>query len=259
MKSMASSMKVLVTRPASQAEQWVVRLKGLGIGAVSLPLIDIKPAPESLAVVLAWSRISTLRLLVFVSPNAVEHFFALKPAGLPWQRALEVASTGPGTTRALVAKGVPAERILEPAADSAQFDSESLWARLCGRDWRNAKVLIVRGDGGRDWLAETLTTHGAKVTHVVAYQRMAPSFTPAHKALLADALAEPQKHLWLFSSSEAIAHLAACVTDADLARAWAIATHPRIGARAQELGFGNVVKTRPALDAVAACIKLIDR
>jgi uroporphyrinogen-III synthase len=252
-------MKVLVTRPASQATPWVTRLKGLGIDAVALPLIDIKPAPESLAVVLAWSRINTLRLIVFVSPNAVEHFFALKPAGLPWARVLQVASTGPGTTRALLAHGVPQERIIEPAADSAQFDSESLWERMSSIDWRDAKVLIVRGDGGRDWLAEMLRTHGAKVTALMAYQRVPPSFTPQQQAVLADSLAEPQKHLWLFSSSEAIAHLAASVSHADLSRAWAIATHPRIAARAQELGFGNVVKTRPALDAVAACIKLMDR
>ena len=256
---MATGMRVLITRPASQAGQWVKRLQALGIGAVALPLIDIKPAPESLAVVLAWSRINTLRLLIFVSPNAVEHFFALKPAGLPWPRVLDVASTGPGTTRALVAQGVPVERIIEPAADAAQFDSESLWERLAASDWRNAKVLIVRGDGGRDWLAEALRTHGAKVTHVMAYQRVAPTFTALQQGLLAAALAEPQKHLWLFSSSEAIAHLAASVSHADLARAWAIATHPRIAARAQELGFGNVVKTRPTLDAVASCIKLIDR
>jgi uroporphyrinogen-III synthase len=256
---MANGMKVLVTRPASQAVLWVTRLQALGINAVALPLIDIRPAPESLAVVLAWSRIHTLRLMVFVSPNAVEHFFALKPAGMPWPKTLEVASTGPGTTRALRAQGVPRERITEPSAESTQFDSEALWERLALSDWRNAKVLIVRGDGGRDWLAETLRTHGAKVTAVMAYQRLPPSFTPSQQALLADALAEPQRHLWLFSSSEAIAHLAASVTHADLARAYAIATHPRIAARAQELGFGNVVKTRPALDAVSACIKLLDR
>jgi uroporphyrinogen-III synthase len=253
------AMKVLVTRPASQAATWVSRLQELGIQAESLPLIDIRPAPESLAVVLAWSRVTALRLIVFVSPNAVEQFFALKPAGLPWPKMLSVASTGPGTTRALRAQGVPPERVIEPATDAAQFDSEALWERLAMSDWRNAKVLIVRGDGGRDWLAETLRTHGAKVSAVMAYQRVAPKFTPAQQALLADALAEPQKHLWLFSSSEAISHLAASVTHADLARAWAIATHPRIAARAQELGFGNVVKTRPALEAVTACIKLIDR
>ena len=252
-------MKVLVTRPVQQALQWVGKLRDLDIDAVALPLIDIQPAPESVAVVLAWSRIAQLRLVVFVSPNAVEHFFACKPAGLPWPNDLQVASTGPGTTRALLAQGVAAERIAEPAADAAQFDSEALWQRLEGQDWRGAKVLIVRGDGGREWLAEKLQSLGAKVNAVSAYRRAAPQFTPAQLQLLAHALAEPQAHLWLFSSSEAVTHLAQALSNVDLARAWAIATHPRIAARAQEVGFGNVVKTRPTLDAVVACIQLAER
>ncbi len=249
-------MKVLITRPADQAAQWVERLRGMDIDAVALPLIDIQPVAEPVSVVLAWSRINQLRLVVFVSPNAVEHFFSLKPAGLRWPQGLGVASTGPGTTRALLEQGVPALRIAEPAADSAQFDSESLWERLQGSDWRDAKVLIVRGDGGREWLAEQLRSRGAKVTTVGAYHRAAPSFTAPQMALLAYALAEPQTHLWLFSSSEAVSHLADALSNVDLSRAWAVATHPRIAARAQEVGFGNVVKTRPSIAAVAACIKL---
>ncbi len=252
-------MKVLVTRPVQQALQWVGKLRDLDIDAVALPLIDIQPAPESVAVVLAWSRIAQLRLVVFVSPNAVEHFFAAKPVGLPWPNDLQVASTGPGTTRALLAQGVAAQHIAEPAADAVQFDSEALWQRLEGQDWRGAKVLIVRGDGGREWLAEKLQSLGAKVNAVSAYRRAAPQFTPAQLQLLAHALAEPQAHLWLFSSSEAVTHLAQALSNVDLARAWAIATHPRIAARAQEVGFGNVVKTRPTLDAVVACIQLAER
>ena len=76
--------------------------------------------------------------------------------------------------------------------------------------------------------------------------------------LLAMALAEPQMHLWLFSSSEAVSHLAQTLGNVNLARAWAIATHPRIAARAEGVGFGNVIKTRPTLEAVAACIKLAE-
>jgi uroporphyrinogen-III synthase len=252
-------VKVLVTRPVQQALQWVGKLRDLDIDAVALPLIDIQPAPESVAVLLAWSRIAQMRLVVFVSPNAVEHFFALKPAGLPWPKDAQVASTGPGTTRALLAQGVAEDRIAEPAAHAEQFDSEALWERLEGQSWRGAKVLIVRGDGGREWLAEKLQSLGAKVSAVSAYRRAAPRFTPTQLELLAHALAEPQSHLWLFSSSEAVTHLAQALSNVDLARAWAVATHPRIAARAQEVGFGNVVKTRPTLDAVVACIQLAEK
>ena len=251
-------MKVLVTRPAQQATQWVNRFSGLGIEAEALPLIEIQPAPESAAVAQAWSRLAQTRLVVFVSSNAVLHFFGAKPAGTAWPKNLEAASTGPGTTGALLAQGMAAACISEPAADAPQFDSESLWQRLEGKDWRGAEVLIVRGEGGREWLAQKLQSLGAKVDAVSAYRRAAPSFTPHQTALLAKALAEPQLHLWLFSSSEAVSHLAQRLDNADLARASAIATHPRIAERAREAGFGNVMNTRPTLECVAACIKLTE-
>jgi uroporphyrinogen-III synthase len=251
-------VKVLVTRPAQQATQWVDDFRGLGIDAEALPLIDIQSAPESAAVTQAWSRLPQTRLVVFVSSNAAQHFFGMKPPGMAWPKNLEVASTGPGTTRALLAHGIAAACITEPAADSPQFDSESLWQRLQGKDWRGAEVLIVRGDGGREWLAQKLQSLGAKVNAVSAYRRAAPSFTPSQRVLLARAVAEPQLHLWLFSSSEAVSHLAQTLDNANLARAWAIATHPRIAARAEEVGFGNVMNTRPTLEAVAACIKLAE-
>ena len=65
-----------------------------------------------------------------------------------------------------LAQGVPASQLLEPAADSAQFDSESLWARLQGLAWQAASVLMVRGETGREWLADKLRAHGARVDDV---------------------------------------------------------------------------------------------
>ena len=248
-------MKVLVTRPATQATDWVVRLRGKGIDAAALPLIGISPAINTMPVVLAWVRLGQRKLVVFVSPNAVEQFFGVKPAGMFWPAHVHAGSTGPGTSQALLQAGVPRDMLIEPAANSLQFDSEALWTRLDGMDWHGASVLMVRGDGGREWLADKLRAQGAEVGKVVAYHSVAPSFTKPQRAQLNAALAWPQHHLWLFSSSEAITHLAAAVTFADWHKAWAIATHPRIAARAQELGFANVLQTRPALDAVATCIQ----
>jgi uroporphyrinogen-III synthase len=248
-------MKVLVTRPATQAAEWVVQLKAKNIDAAALPLIGISPAINIMPVVLAWVRLAQRRLVVFVSPNAAEQFFAVKPAGMFWPAQVYAGSTGPGTSQMLLKLGVPADRILEPAADASQFDSETLWAPLATMDWQGTSVLMVRGDGGREWLAEQLRARGAEVSKVVAYHSVAPKFGKPQRALLNAALAFPQHHLWLFSSSEAVGHLAAAVTFGNWHKAWAIATHPRIAARAQELGFSNVVQTRPTLDAVAACIQ----
>jgi len=249
-------MRVLVTRPAPQAADWVARLLDKGIAAVALPLICIGPAADAAAVLEAWAGLPSQRLAVFVSPNAAEQFMAARPPGVAWPAGVLAASTGPGTTHALRRLGVPAEQIVEPAADAAQFDSEALWQQLQRSDWQGAPVLIVRGEGGRDWLADTLRARGARVGWLAAYSRSAPHLDPAGQALLREALAGPRAHLWFFSSSEAIDNLAALAgAAADWSQARALATHPRIAARAQHLGLGQVTLVRPTLSAVRACIQ----
>jgi uroporphyrinogen-III synthase len=252
-------MKAIVTRPAAQAAQWVAQLGSCGVEAVALPLIGIEGPADPLAVVAAWRTLARQSLVVFVSPNAVERFFALRPSGAAWPAGVWAGSPGPGTSRELLRLGVPAEAVVAPDADAEQFDSESLWARLRTRrgDWHGAAVTIVRGDGGRDWLAGVLREAGAEVAHLSAYRRVAPTLDDAQRACLAGALAAPAGQVWLFSSSEAIDHLAELAPGADWRASTAIATHPRIAARAREAGFGRVLPCRPELDAVVACIQSI--
>ncbi|HWI12393.1 MAG TPA: uroporphyrinogen-III synthase, partial [Burkholderiaceae bacterium] len=204
-----TTMRVIVTRPAAQAADWVAWLRAQGIDALALPLIAIAPIADATPLVQAWNRLAAYRLVVFVSPNAAERFFAQRPAAQGWPPGVLAGSPGPGTTRALLALGVPSAQLVEPAQDAPQFDSETLWAQMRGQDWHAAQVLIVRGDGGREWLAQTLRAAGARVAQVAAYRRTAPTFDAAQAGLLQAALAEPARHLWLFSSSEAIEHLLA--------------------------------------------------
>jgi uroporphyrinogen-III synthase len=251
-------VRVIVTRPAAQAADWAQQLQARGIDAFALPLIGIAPADDPAALQAAWVELDRHRLVVFVSPNAAEQFFARRPAAARWPESVLAGSPGPGTTRVLTGLGVPVLQVVEPAADASQFDSESLWAQLGKRDWHGASVLIVRGDGGRDWLAETLRRHGAQVSHVAAYRRVAPGLDARQRALLREAIDRPGEHLWFFSSSEAIDNLAvAAPASTDWSRAQALATHPRIATRARQLGLARVIEARPALDAVVACIQSI--
>ncbi|WP_280152122.1 uroporphyrinogen-III synthase [Piscinibacter sp. XHJ-5] len=250
-------MRVIVTRPAAQAAAWVRSLRTHGIEAVALPLIDIGPPADVGAVHAAWHSLAQHRIAVFVSPNAAESFFRHRPQGAAWPPGVLAGSVGPGTTRALRSLQVPAAAIVEPAADAAQFDSEALWQRLRDEPWRGASALIVRGDGGREWLADTLRAHGAHVSFVSAYRRAAPTFEADARRLLDAALDQPAQHLWFFSSSEAIDHLLRACPGREWGTARAVATHPRIASRARESGFGQVHETRPTLDAVVACIQSI--
>lgn len=251
-------MRVLVTRPAAQADEWVQALRERGLDAQALPLIGIEPAADPAPVQAAWRALAAQQLVVFVSPNAVEQFFALRPAAAAWPAATFAGSPGPGTTRVLQRAGVPRPCIVEPAADAPQFDSEALWARLAARDWRDAAVLIVRGESGRDWLADTLRAHGARINHLSAYRRAAPRLDAVQRARLQAALQRPADHAWLFSSSEAIDQLLALAPQAGHADAIALATHPRIAERARAAGFGTVLACRPSQEAVVACIQSIE-
>jgi uroporphyrinogen-III synthase len=74
------------------------------------------------------------------------------------------------------------------------------------------------------------------------------------QALLAQALAAPAAHAWLFSSSEAARHLPDLAPSTDWSSAWALATHERIADAARGLGFGLVERVDPSPAAVSAHI-----
>ena len=247
--------RVIVTRPATQAVSWLRQLAARGIDAIAVPLIEIAAAPDPEALRTAWTGLAARRLVVFVSANAVHRFFAARPDGAAWPASLLVAAPGPGTTEALRAEGVAEAQIIEPAADAPQLDSEALWQRLAGLAWQDATVLIVRGDVGRDWLGERLAEAGAEIDTVAAYTRVAPRLSAEARRSVDQAFADPAGHVWLFSSSEAIANLEALAGAARAGRSRAIATHPRIAARARQAGFGSVSEAAPSLDAVVTCIQ----
>ena len=258
---------VIVTRPAPDAQRWVDQLQQRGINAEALPLIEIASAPDVSAARAAWAKLSHYAAVMFVSGNAVEHFFAARrpeaepPAhdltALPHVRFM---APGPGTEQVLAAQGVPAAQIDTPHADAAQFDSEALWQVIGQRDWAGQRVLIVRGQSGtleavatgREWLARQLENAGASVDFVVVYERRAPRFTPAQLQRIA--ASQRDGSVWLFSSSEALAHLP---QGTDWSQAKAIATHRRIAQAAQAAGWGVIIESRPALDDIVASIELV--
>jgi uroporphyrinogen-III synthase len=268
-----SQPAVIVVRPREQADAWVAALHELGVAARALPLIDILPAPEPALVEAAFARIGRAAadavsradddarpLLVFVSPNAVAGFFAAARGGragaasASWPPGARAAATGPGTVAALRAAGVPEEAIVAPPPTAAQFDSEALWQGISTLAWPGRPVLIVRGNGGRDWLADRLREAGARVEFVQAYARAAPVLDADERALLESALAEPACWTWMFSSSEAIDHLHSLAPAADWRQGRALASHPRIAERARALGFEAVTVVSPTPGAVAAAL-----
>lgn len=231
--------RLIITRPAAQALGWQQRLAALGVEAAVLPLITINPPADDTPLHAAWAALPAQALVMFVSPNAVAGFFARRPAGMAWPPGVLAGSTGPGTSHALTEAGVPSTQQVAPPPPGP-YDTESLWPLLAGLPWAGRPVLVVRGDGGRDWLARQLGDAGAQLRFVAAYRRGPPVLGPAEAALLDEALRLPQQHCWHFSSSEAVHHLCRARPVADWSRSQALATHARIAEVARQAGFASV-------------------
>ena len=88
-------MRVVVTRPAHEAAEWVARLREAGFDAVALPLIAIEPVADDAPLRNAWHRIAAFDAVMFVSGNAVRGFFAARPPGARF--APRAWAPGPGT------------------------------------------------------------------------------------------------------------------------------------------------------------------
>jgi uroporphyrinogen-III synthase len=260
-------MRVVITRPAGEAQAWVEALQAAGHEPLALPLIDIGPAKHLAPLQQAWAQCSQWQAVMFVSAQAVRYFFQNQPAVLTWTQGPRCWATGPGTHKALQQAGVPEGLIDSPAADALQFDSEALWQRVGPHMQAGQSVLIVRGNDagedaqaapagtGRDWLAQQLQAIGVQAQFVVAYERSAPVWSAQQTELAAQAATDGS--VWCFSSSQAIHHLALALPAQSWAQARCIATHTRIAQTAQTLGFGEVHLTRPSLTDVLGSLECL--
>lgn len=251
-------MLILVTRPEPQASEWAAELSALGAPAAALPLIDIVPPAHASAVEAAWQALQDIRLVMFVSPNAVAWFARLRPADCRWPEHTLAAAPGPGTAHAmrqwLADSGLQATQALSPPENSPQFDSEHLWPVLAPLPWAGQRVLVISGGDqtdarGRAWLSEQLRQAGAQVDAVLTYQRQISRWTAEQRALGEQAYARPAEHAWLLSSSEAVDHLVTHLGPPPPG-AQALATHPRVADRAHHAGFDHVTVVTPRPDAV---------
>ncbi|MTW09172.1 uroporphyrinogen III synthase [Pseudoduganella eburnea] len=248
--------RVILTRPQAQAEPLASRIRALGREVEVLPLLEITPLPDQAPLSAALAKLASYQLAAFVSPNAIDAAFAHIPA---WPKGLQAAVVGEGSRQALIAKGVPASRIASPA-DPAHSDTEHLLQALDLPALRGAKVLIVRGESGRELMADAFRASGAEVTILPAYRRAIPPLTPALAVRLA-ALADEGAD-WIITSSEALRGLAGLLNQlnkltivATMQHHHLIVPHSRIAETARELGFQNVTLTGSGDERVLAALQ----
>jgi uroporphyrinogen-III synthase len=194
----------------------------------------------------------TADLAVFVSPNAIE--CTMRLLGDDWQsiaqRPIPIGVVGQSSYHALERHGIGTEANLPTPiwmpSNPAQWDSEGLWDAIQNRfpSWVGRRVVVFRGDGGREWLADQLQSARAQVEAIAVYSRMplsesSPQWEKVLKASTDDAL-------WILTSSEAVRHLGAVLKQQGrqdyLASACALCPHQNIARSANEIGFATVVE-----------------
>jgi uroporphyrinogen-III synthase len=161
---------ILVTRPAHQSADLVRLIEQAGGTAIRFPAIEIVPPADPAPLLDLIKRLDDFDLAIFISRNAVEHTFGwLRAERRAWPAGLRIACVGPASAQALAGAGVR-----EVVAPPSGFDSESLLTLPDMQDVAGKRVIIFRGDGGRELLATTLKQRGALVTYAECYRRVRP-------------------------------------------------------------------------------------
>jgi len=238
---------VVITRPLAQATEFARRVDAIGRQGIIFPLLDIKPLEDITVLQAALAALQRYALVAFVSPNAIHAAFSHLVNG--WPASVPIAVIGEGSRTALAGYGVTAEntRIISPR-NAERTDSETLLQALDVDVLRNQNVLIIRGESGRELLAEQLRNHGAIVTQVAAYRRSMPSLNAEKKQQLQQLLIN--RHDWVITSSEALRNLVAMVAQladqdvvAKMQQQKIIVSHRRIAETAHSEGFLDVLLT----------------
>ena len=229
---------VVITRPAHQAAGLAREIAALGGRPLVFPAIVIlPPADEAPLREVQWN-LARYDIAIFVSANAAEYGVGDRAA---WPTHVLVLAPGPGTAAALAAAGIADVRI--PATT---MDSEGLLALPELFDVAGKRIVIFRGDGGRELLRSALEARGAKVVQIECYRRAKPQ---SGAAGLIEAWRDKRIDAVTLTSSEGLDNLWAIFDDegrAYLTGTPAFVPHPAIAEHAIALGLRSVIVTPPA-------------
>ncbi|MHB1293119.1 MAG: uroporphyrinogen-III synthase, partial [Sulfuricella sp.] len=142
---------VVVTRPAHQAGNLAELIERAGGRAILFPTLEIFDAQDMGPLSGAIDRLEQFDLAIFISPNAVNKAMNQVLAKRAWPQGLRCAAVGKGSGKALERFGC--EGVLVP---QGRFDSEALLALPELQDMAGKRVVIFRGEGGRELLGDEL-------------------------------------------------------------------------------------------------------
>ena len=222
-------------------------IRAAGGEPVLFPVIEILDPEDVQPLFALIDRLDAFDLAIFVSANAVQKALDLVHARRVWPAGLRVATVGRGSERELHRHG-----FADVIAPRERFDSEALLDLPALQDVTGKRVVIFRGDGGRELLGDALAARGATVEYAECYRRRRPD---ADATPLLALLARHELDALSVTSSEGLANLYGMLGEA----AWRwmretplFAPHERIAAAARVLGVQTVVLTGPGDEGLVA-------
>lgn len=235
--------RIVVTRPRQQAAGLAALIREAGGEPLVFPAIEIQDLADSGPILELIGRLEQFHLAIFISPNAVNralNLVRLHRPGRTWPAQLRIAALGRGSRRALEQHGFCG--VLAPQAHA---DSEALLALAELADLAGKRVVIFRGEGGRELLGDALAARGARVEYAECYRRTRPV---GGSAKLLTAWARGAVDAVTVSSSEGLANLFEML--GKLGQQWLQKTplfvpHPRVADEARRLGVRKAIVAGP--------------
>ena len=172
-----NNKRILITRPRHQADHLCELISNIGGESILFPTIEIQPVLNSEELSACFIHINKYNFVIFVSRNAVkmvlEHYISQSGFHYNLSGQTQLLAIGTGTAAALTEMN-----LVNVLHAGVQADSESLLQlpELQSDLIQGRKILIVRGVGGRELLAEGLKARGASVDYAEVYKRCLPEY-----------------------------------------------------------------------------------
>ena len=231
---------VILMRPGAANDRLAQALLADGVEAWRWPAFTITLPDDEAIVADRFAHLDDVDMVILPSPAAVA---AAAHWVREWPEHITLATVGEGTARVVRAAWGDLVKLIFPAGDAEHSGSEALFA-IFSKIGAPRRVLIARGQTGREWLAEQLIALGTDVERMTAYVRVPIELTPSQIEMLAKAVKGPSPIVYI-TSSDSVATLLHAIKPVPEAREWmvrgtAITIHPRCANRLKEAGFLHV-------------------
>ncbi len=248
-----TGLHIAVTRPVEQAATICEAIIAQGGQVILFPLLAIEAVQNSHEFNSIIANLENTDWAIFISTNAVEQALPpiLKQCGnVP--KNIQFAAIGPQTAQKLGFYGV--HQTLMP---HTRFDSEALLALPEMHNVANKNIVIFRGIGGRDVLAETLKSRGAHVRFAECYRRFNPQTNTQY---LHQAWSSGQLNAVIVTSSEAMRNLLEMAGESQwLNHVTLCVNHARIAELPLQLGLKVLIAEAPGDQAMIECLSQLNQ